>query len=227
MKNWAFLVVCFYFLVLIILSAPLTFFSFDFPSKTTSENFLIIYRSLWYWAYISIMILGQALLLLIPIDITQHRLTPKRKLLIPIIASAFMFMLIILGILSSIAFAIWGDNTFTFLEEKTENFWLFVVLFGIIGLWSIWGWIFYRFSKKDSQDILVKRLIKWLLKGSVLELLVAVPSHIIVRHRNDCCAPVGTFLGIATGLSIMLLSFGPGVFFLFTERIKHNQLTKQ
>jgi len=45
-----------------------------------------------------------------------------------------------------------------------------------------------------------------------------VPSHIIVRNRNDCCAPMGTFWGITTGLSIMLLCFGPGVFFLFVER---------
>jgi hypothetical protein len=56
------------------------------------------------------------------------------------------------------------------------------------------------------------------LRGSILELLVAVPSHIVVRHRNDCCAPIGTFWGIVTGISIMLLSFGPGVFFLFVER---------
>ena len=51
-------------------------------------------------------------------------------------------------------------------------------------------------------------------------LLVAVPSHVIVRRRDDCCAPAGTFWGIATGISIMLLCFGPGVFFLFVERFQ-------
>jgi hypothetical protein len=54
-------------------------------------------------------------------------------------------------------------------------------------------------------------------------LLVAVPSHIVVRSRNDCCAPFGSFWGIATGLSIMLLSFGPGVLFLFVERCRRLQ----
>jgi hypothetical protein len=33
-------------------------------------------------------------------------------------------------------------------------------------------------------------------------------------------APAGTFWGIATGISVMLLCFGPGVFFLFVERFE-------
>jgi len=52
---------------------------------------------------------------------------------------------------------------------------------------------------------------------------VAVPSHIIVRRRGDCCAPIGTFWGIVTGISVMLLCFGPGVFFLFVERCQRLQ----
>ena len=35
--------------------------------------------------------------------------------------------------------------------------------------------------------------------------------------------PLGTFWGIATGISVMLLCFGPGVFFLFVERFKRLQ----
>jgi hypothetical protein len=85
-------------------------------------------------------------------------------------------------------------------------------------LWIIWGVVFYRYARADDPEVLTKRATRWLLRGSILELLVAVPSHIVVRHRNDCCAPIGTFWGIVTGISIMLLSFGPGVFFLFVER---------
>jgi len=39
-------------------------------------------------------------------------------------------------------------------------------------------------------------------------------------RRHDCCAPGGTFWGIAAGISVMLLCFGPGVFFLFVERFQ-------
>jgi len=62
-----------------------------------------------------------------------------------------------------------------------------------------------------------------LLRGSILELLVAVPSHIIVRQRNECCAPIVTFWGIVTGISVMLLSFGPGVLFLFAARVRRKK----
>jgi hypothetical protein len=98
------------------------------------------------------------------------------------------------------------------------GFWL-----GAVGMtaifWCFWGMVFYRRAKNDDPESLVRRCTQWLLRGSILELLVAVPSHIIVRRRGDCCAPIGTLWGITTGISIMLLCFGPGVFFLFVERI--------
>jgi hypothetical protein len=84
--------------------------------------------------------------------------------------------------------------------------------------WVIWALVFHSFAKSDEPDSLIKRSTRWLLRGSILELLIAVPSHVIVRRRDDCCAPMGTFWGIATGISVMLLCFGPGVYFLFVER---------
>jgi len=86
--------------------------------------------------------------------------------------------------------------------------------------WFIWTVVFRSIAKGDDAETLLKRVNRWLLRASILELLVAVPSHIIVRHRDDCCAPAGTFWGIATGISLTLLCFGPGVFFLFMERFK-------
>jgi hypothetical protein len=90
----------------------------------------------------------------------------------------------------------------------------------ILAFWFIWAVVFRSFAKTDEPDALLKRSIRWLLRGSILELLVAVPSHVIVRRRDDCCAPVGTFWGIATGISVMLLCLGPGVYFLFVERCR-------
>jgi len=48
---------------------------------------------------------------------------------------------------------------------------------------------------------------------------VAIPAHIYVRQKDYCCAGVGTFTGMAFGFSVMVLAFGPGVFFLFIRRI--------
>jgi hypothetical protein len=101
---------------------------------------------------------------------------------------------------------------------------IYTMIFTVLVFWMIWALVFFRnFAKSDEPDALVKRITRWLLRGSILELIIAVPSHVIVRRRDDCCAPIGTFWGIATGVSVMLLCFGPGVFFLFVERCRRLQ----
>jgi hypothetical protein len=93
----------------------------------------------------------------------------------------------------------------------------------LVLFWLVWGLVFYHVTRNDESETFTQRVTRWLLRGSILELLVAVPSHIIVRQRGDCCAPIATFWGIVTGISVMLLSFGPGVLFLFAARIRQRQ----
>jgi len=90
-------------------------------------------------------------------------------------------------------------------------------------LWAIWFVVFSRFTASHDPESLLNRATRWLLRGSILELLVAVPSHIMVRRRDDCCARVSTFWVIALGISVMLIAFGPSVFFLFAQRIRRIQ----
>jgi hypothetical protein len=166
-------------------------------------------------------------LLLLPINIAQKRLPARRPLQTPILVTAFFLAnLCFAGILSILCAAFKEDGIYPFavLAGNTVNptsgdF----IIGGIITLlifWAVWAVIFRRYAKSDEPDALLKRSTRWLLRGSILELLVAVPSHVIIRRREDCCAPIGTFWGIATGISVMLLCFGPGVFFLFAERFE-------
>ena len=55
---------------------------------------------------------------------------------------------------------------------------------------------------------------------TVVELLVAVPTHLVVRRRSECCAGIGTAIGIGAGILVMLLAFGPSVGFLYYRRWK-------
>lgn len=210
---------------------------------------LDIYQEWAYWIWLGVMGLGQALLLLAPVSIAQRRLPARRPLLIPTITTAFLLANLFLWGIISIGCAIFNEGVFeifgflgnavfdeglyTAVSKKIFGFtlipssgdveYIFGVIAAIAFLWLVWAILFYFFAKTDNPDALIKRATKWLLRGSILELLVAVPSHIIVRQRDTCCAPFGTFWGITTGLSVMLLCFGPGVFFLFAERFSKLQ----
>jgi hypothetical protein len=64
------------------------------------------------------------------------------------------------------------------------------------------------------------RLGRYLLAGSALELLVAVPAHVYVRRRTECCAGIATGTGICIGVAVMFLAFGPGVVMLYLKRVR-------
>jgi hypothetical protein len=122
------------------------------------------------------------------------------------------FLLAVLTFAASLAVAaaILGEHVFDWIEVME-------VLASFAVPWLVWGVVFYRISR-DAQDA-ATRAVSWLMRGSVLELLIAVPSHVIVRRRDDCSAPIATGFGLVTGISIMLLSFGPSVFFLYQKRM--------
>jgi hypothetical protein len=241
MKRWAVLTVLLYMLALLLLTAPAVFVAFANwglkESKMNIHEAFKIYSRWGYWLWLAVLVAGQFLLLLVPIDLSEKRLPTRRKLKVPVIVSAFFLANLLAAGVFSILCAIFKDDAlslFSFadwifghhavnrpgtINTTTGGAWASALF--IVGIaWAIWAAIFLRFSKTDDADTLLQRAVRWLLRGSILELLVAVPSHVIVRRRDDCCAPAGTFWGIATGLSIMLLCFGPGVFFLFVERFQ-------
>jgi hypothetical protein len=235
MKRWAALTVLLYALTLILLTAPIMLVAFGGWARSTLglQNILQTYSDWGYWLWLAVLVAGQALLLLLPIQITERRLPARRPLKIPVIVTAFLLANLFLSGIFAILCAIYRDNAFnqlhwlslsaTFNVQPADSgnsgwgdFW--GVVFTLVCFWIIWAIVFRNFARLDDPNALLKRATRWLLYGSILELLIAVPSHVIVRRRDDCCAPAGTFWGIATGISIMLLCFGPGVFFLFVKR---------
>jgi hypothetical protein len=232
MKRWAALTILLYAVALLLLTAPVLLDAFgDWAEKghgISLQEIGAVYRNWGYWIWLAVLLAGQALLLLLPIRIAERRLPARRPLKIPVIVTAFF--------LANLCFAGLVSILCLYFKEDGLNFFGYFLPFkpnqmspsdfstefgaGITALafWIIWSVVFRGFAKADEPGSLLKRATRWLLRGSILELLVAVPSHIIVRRRGDCCAPLGTFWGIATGISVMLLCFGPGVFFLFAER---------
>ena len=86
-------------------------------------------------------------------------------------------------------------------------------------MWALWFFIFRAFYRSaDGPRQWMREVTMYLYIGSILELIVAVNAHVVCRKRGDCCAPVVTGFGIAAGVAVALMSFGPGVFYLFADR---------
>jgi len=246
MKLWAAATVALYLVVLLVLTVPVILLCYGNwwgpeGAGLSLGQAIETYKDPAYWIWLAVMGLCQTLMLFAPVQVSR-RLTPRRPLLLPILTTGFFLAnLVLCGLFclvcllfsdkGAMVFAIIGE----FVADDAAKMWGFIFgqagvitsvnvqfVFGIITatalFWLFWGLIFYFFARKDDPQSLVKRSTRWLLRGSIAELLVAVPSHIFVRQRHDCCAPVATFWGITTGLSLLLVAFGPGVFFLFRER---------
>ena len=171
---------------------------------------LIATYSEWLlWILIAIVIGGQALLLFLSVDTSQKRLKPRSHILLSVSVAALLTALLTVAVIGSIGVAARGDK---FLEKSSVN--PFVV-FGV--LWIFWGILFCLFLRNSSA--VATRITTWLLRGSILELIVAVSCHVIVRRRHQCSAPAVTSFGVVTGIAIMLLCFGPSVLFLYKKRI--------
>ena len=208
MRKWGILITAFYALILVILIIP----GFLVMSDGWSWSTILDIYSHWLpWVCIGILIGGQAALLLVSVDTSWKRLKPRQHIGVSIATVALLSGILIFAAVVSLFAAVYGDgpsNGYQFLM------WWF-------GLWLLWGVVFFLYAGRLWQW--VNRAAGWLIKGSVLELLIAVSCHVIVRHREDCCAPALTSFGIAAGIAIMLLSFGPSVLFLYKKRMQQHK----
>ncbi len=215
MRKWGIVISVFYALILLGLIVPGAIFLV--PDKFAGWGKFLhsvteAYGDWILWLLIASLLASQAILLFISVDTSQKRFKPRSHILVSVTVGALLIALLSSGVIWSLGFAIRGDDFWKSFFEKEAN-----LLFFWAALWMLWGIVFYLYFRNSSEY--VTRITSWLLKGSVLELLIVVPCHVIVRRRHDCSAPAATSFGIATGLAIMLLSFGPSVLFLYKKRL--------
>lgn len=227
MRKWGILISVFYVLILLGFIVPgAIYVGGDGRWRDYLSDVHGAYSTWFLWLLIMTMLSSQILLLFLSVDTSQKRLKPHAHILISTALGALLTAILTTGVVWSLAFAIRGDKLLDPFDNLSKNllgsvnddyfgiFWI-AVFWG--GLWLIWGILFYFYFRNSSA--VLSNIISLLLKGSILELLVAVPCHVIVRRRQDCSAPVATSFGIATGIAIMLLSFGPSVLFLYKKRL--------
>ncbi|MCI0499924.1 MAG: hypothetical protein L0Y36_09645 [Planctomycetales bacterium] len=172
------------------------------------------------WLIIAALLIVQASLLIIPVRITHGRPKPRRGIWWTATMAGLLYTALLFFAGLSILAAGWGDS---FLDDHLPRamFWILVYILPVN--WAAWLVAFGLFSRSMEPDSFIRRLMQWLIRGSILELLVAVPSHIIVRHRDVCCAHGVTAAGISAGLAVMFFAFGPGLYFLYADRIRRRK----
>lgn len=216
MKKWPFVVAVLYGSVLLALFVPLFFVAFLGDSEVAKIT--EVFASIWLWVPLAIMVAAQFALLRTPVAIAARRPVTRRPLLVTLIAAAFMMGMLVVGVAGCIYEFLAKD------VDIVETWWLLVV--GGAS-WAFWAVYFYRSTSLEAPDRTINRLRRFMWSGSILEFLVAVPTHIIARNRDYCCAGYLTFIGLTCGLSVMLFAFGPALFFLFVERWRRLHPTGQ
>ncbi|MGB8475255.1 MAG: hypothetical protein WCE61_14325 [Candidatus Acidiferrum sp.] len=214
MRKWGILVSAFYAFVVVILLVPTAAFLVSGTAILPElfEDLRKLSEQWVFWLSIVVVLSGQALLLFLSVDTSQKRLKPRAHILVSCTITAMLLALLSTAAVLSLGSAIYSDNfgsKYFDTAAQVVGFWLF--------LWLLWAIIFYWYARNSTH--IVTQAVSWLLKGSVLELLIAVPCHIIVRRRQDCSAPILTSFGITTGIAIMLLAFGPSVLLLYKKRL--------
>ncbi|HEY3321990.1 MAG TPA: hypothetical protein VGP72_16100 [Planctomycetota bacterium] len=213
LRQWALLTAFLYMLTLALLTLPLLFAAFWQPTTQSLPRDLTevgeLYLWPWYWAILVGLVLLQAPLLFISVRVARRQRPTRASWTLLAIVSALMVGLIFVGF----GFALWDV-----FGQGDSRAWMPLALGAMA--WLVWAVIFSRYAYNKNPASSLRKILDRLIGGSIAELLIAVPCHVYVRHRNDCCAGFGTFLGLATGLSVLLFAFGPGVFFLFVERAR-------
>jgi hypothetical protein len=208
MKRWAWMVAALYTALLLVMTVPATLLAFV-PQIKPAEAAKVF--SFWpYWLWLTVMFVSQFALLAVPVRVASLRPVTQGPIWRTVLAGGLM------------AGGLAGGAFLSIYEFLVRDNWSNGLLWTAIGLailtWGIWALVFFRMSRGAEPSDLVSHQCRCLLKGSILELLIAVPTHIVARYRDYCCAGFLTFIGLTMGVSVMLFAYGPAVFFLFAER---------
>ncbi len=215
MRKWSLLVAVLYGLILFVLFIPVAAIAFVRQGELDMKWPANAFREWGFWLIIAVLIIAQFLLLRIPVAVANRRPLKQRSVWSTVITAALMMTLLVCGAGVSIF------EIITKLEPKWDGDEWWWVLAGLgPTTWGMWAIYFYRSTHGSAPEVQMNKLKRYLWTGSILELLVAIPTHIVARQRADCCAGALTFIGLTCGISVMLFAFGPAVYFLFVERWK-------
>jgi len=220
MKRWAIVTILLYAAILVLLVYPVACLAF----WNTSIGWAVFCEVPPLWAWLGLTVACQIAMLALPVRIGQRRPVTRIWIFWPMLAAGVMFVVLAVGM----GFVGWemvwrllDDNAWT--EQGWPMAWAWSLIALVATFWIVWAIVFGFYSGRTEPAGLVRRIVRWLIAGSIVELLVAIPAHVYARSKDECCGGIGTTWGLAAGIAVMLFAFGPGVFMLFTRRLRSIQ----
>ena len=204
MPTWAWTVIINYLLLLVVfVTSPAWVWFLD---RNDSDAFAI---TTFVSIVVAVLMLSGLGLLLTPVRLTWQGRMSRESFLIPLIASGLLAGLLIAGIGFALCELAWGADS--------SDYFPWICVAGAV-VWIAWSVVFWAITASVEPLSISVRLHRWLIAGSVAELLVAVPCHIVVRRRTECCAGIYTGTAICIGAVVMFIAFGPSVLLLYLRR---------
>lgn len=164
------------------------------------------------WCLFSILVC-QALFIFGSGTIQLCRPMRKRRLIFPIVVASFMMALLLFALLMA---------TLELINFPGVTITEWTILGIFLLSWAGWGYLFWQRYRQQPRYAAMARLTRWLLAGSLLELLACVPMHVIVSRRPGCFVGLMTMFGIIAGCCVMCFAFGPAILLLFL-RPRHRE----
>ena len=161
--------------------------------------------------FVAIFFAAGGMLIIVPVRTQWQDAISQRAIWWPLIGSCILFAILCIAVGAALTALIYGD------KDPDPTFGISLIS-GLGVLWLGWVVFFWLLSRSLDPLSLSMRLYKSVLAGSIVELVVAVPMHLIVRRRNDCCAAAITGMAICLGALTAIMALGPGIYFLYKRR---------
>jgi hypothetical protein len=166
---------------------------------------------------LAVMFIAQAMFIFGAGTIELCRPIKRRRLVLPVIAAAFMLTVLAAGLGLALL------ELFKF--DSNVSAWAFWGLFAFS--WIFWGVLLFSYAKQWQRFAVLSRLARYVFVGSLAELLGTIPSHLIIIRRPGCLVGIASMLGIIAGIGVMIFSFGPMILVLFLRPLYRAQKERE
>lgn len=105
-------------------------------------------------------------------------------------------------------------------SRRVEAFWgtmPYLCILLLLGTWATWTTMLIAAMRRSPVGWF-SRMVKWLIAGSVIELVLTLPLYVIVRRRYDCFCELPSFWAVVLGLMTICSLTGPGAVLVWRHR---------